>query len=183
MPDPLFSELYHDTRNLTWEPVEAVRSRGRQRTRRTRVAAGLASVVAVAVLTSGAVALAGRPDATPPPLPPATVVPTTPSPGHTVAPTPSVEPSSTPSRTATSSPPTGGGPASRSPSRAIPAGATLQLADLPPGFTMTRGKGEGDWTLESATIYCDNRLPSLAVGEVANRFVQFDSPTDWLVER
>lgn len=183
MPDPLFSDLSRDTANLTWEPVEQVRRRGRQRTRRTRIAAGLASAVAVAVLASGAVALAGRPDAAPPPLPPATVVPTTPSPDPTVSPTPSEDPSATPSRAATSSPPTGGGPTSRTPSRAIPAGATLQLADLPPGFTMTRGKGKGDWTLESVTIYCENRSPSLAVGAVANRFVQFDSPTDWLVER
>ncbi|TYC23138.1 hypothetical protein FXF52_17320 [Micromonospora sp. MP36] len=48
---------------------------------------------------------------------------------------------------------------------------------------MSPGKGAGDWTLESATSYCENRLPSLAVGVVATRFVQFDSPTDWLVER
>ncbi|MFD2766381.1 hypothetical protein [Micromonospora eburnea] len=188
MPDPLFSTLRQETEHLIWAPVEQVRRRGRQRTRRTRIAAVLASAAAVAVVASGVVALAGRPDAAPPPLPPATVVPSapTPTPDRTADPTPTGDPTS--SRTTPSSPPAdSGGPAnqtsSRTPSRAVPAAATLQLADLPHGFTMSQGKGAGDWTLESATIYCDNRLPPLAVGVVATRFVQFDSPTDWLVER
>ncbi|MET7807111.1 hypothetical protein [Micromonospora chersina] len=181
MPDQLFSDLYHDTDRLTWAPVEEVRRRGRQRTRRTRVAGALAVAVAVGVLASGAAVLAGQRDATPP-LPSATVVPTTPDADPTVSPTPPAE--SSPSHSAQSSgPPTSGAPSSRSPSRTIPAGATLQLADLPPGFTMSQGKGKGDWTLESATIYCENQLPALAVGVRSTRFAQFDSPTDWLVER
>ncbi|GGS00926.1 hypothetical protein GCM10010169_51990 [Micromonospora fulviviridis] len=181
MPDQLFSDLYRDTDRLTWAPVEEVRRRGRQRTRRARVAGVLAVAVAVGVLTSGAAVLAGHRDATPP-LPPATVVPSTPGADPTVSPTPSAE--SSPSPDAQSSRrPTGGTPSSRPPSRAIPAGATLQLADLPPGFAMSQGRIKVDWTLESAAVSCENRLPALSVGALADRFAVFDSPTAWLAER
>ncbi|MGV9805493.1 hypothetical protein [Micromonospora chersina] len=180
MPDQLFSDLYRDTDHLTWAPVDEVRRRGRQRTRRARVAGALAVAVAVGVLASGAAVLAGQPDATPP-LPPATVVPTTPDADPTGSPTPSAE--SSPSPDAQSSRRPTGGPSSRPPDRAIPAGATLQLADLPPGFTMSRGRIKVDWTLESAAVSCENTLPALSVGVLADRFAVFDSPTAWLAER
>lgn len=185
MPDPIFSDLYRDTEHLVWPPTEQVRRRGRQRTRRIQIAAGLAAAVAVGVVASG-VALA-RPDVAPPPVPPATVVPTSPTPAPTPSSTPSAEPSESgsprPSRT-TGRPAgtTGGGSTSRPPSRTIPAAAMLQLADLPTGFTMTT-KVDGDWSLESVTIYCENESPALDVGQVASRSVQFDSPSDWIVER
>lgn len=185
MPDPIFSDLYRDTEHLVWAPTEQVRRRGRQRTRRTQIAAGLAAAVAVGVASGVALA---RPDAAPPPpVPPATVVPTTPAPAPTPSSTPSAEPSAsgtpTPDRT-TGGPAAaiGGGPTSRPPSRTIPAAAMLQLADLPTGFTMTT-KVDGDWSLESVTIYCDNESPALNAGQVASRSVQFDSPSDWIVER
>ncbi|MFI7430905.1 hypothetical protein ACIBPB_28315 [Micromonospora sp. NPDC049836] len=183
MPEPLFSELYRDTEHLVWAPVEQVRRRGRQRTRRTRIAAVLACAVAVAVVASGAVALADRPDATPP-LPPATVNPTTPepTPQRTADPTPSGSPDPS-GGTPSSSPPTSAAAGSGRADRTIPAAATLQLADLPKGFTMKRTNGGGDWTLEAATAHCDGQVPALTVGVVATTFVQFDSATDWLVER
>ncbi|MFJ8832851.1 hypothetical protein [Micromonospora aurantiaca] len=186
MPDPIFSDLYRDTEHLVWPPTEQVRRRGRQRTRRIQIAAGLAAAVAVGVVASG-VALA-RPDAAPPPVPPATVVPTppTPAPAPTPSSTPSAEPSEsgspTPSRTTGRPPGTTGGETGRAPTRTIPAAAMLQLADLPTGFTMTT-KVEGDWSLESVTIYCENESPALNAGQVASRSVQFDSPSDWIVER
>ncbi len=186
MPDPIFSDLYRDTDDLVWPPTEQVRRRGRQRTRRTQIAAGLATVVAVGVVASG-VALA-RPDVAPPPVPPATVEPTTPTPTPTPSSTPSAEPSAsgaaTPSRT-TGRPAgsTGGGSTSRAPSRTIPAAAMLQLADLPSGFTIETEGVEGDWSLESVTLFCRNESPTLADGQIATRSVTFDSPTDWLTQR
>ncbi|MEU0076351.1 hypothetical protein [Micromonospora tulbaghiae] len=186
MPDPIFSDLYRDTEHLVWAPTEQVRRRGRQRTRRTQIAAGLAAAVAVGVVASG-VALA-RPDAAPPPVPPATVAPTTPAPSPTPSATPSAEPSAsgtpTPSRTAGEPVASiGGGPTSRSPSRTIPAAAMLQLADLPAGFTMRTGKVDGDWSLEFMASLCVNESPTLSDGEVATRSVAFDSPSDWVVQR
>ncbi|MGV9763307.1 hypothetical protein [Micromonospora tulbaghiae] len=186
MPDPIFSDLYRDTEHLVWPPTEQVRRRGRQRTRRTQIAAGLATVVAVGVVASG-VALA-RPDVAPPPVPPATVEPTTPAPTPTPSSTPSAEPSAsgtpTPDRT-TGGPAAaiGGGPTSRAPSRTIPAAAMLQLADLPTGFTMQTGRVEGDWSVEFIASLCVNESPTLADGQVATRSVAFDSPTDWVVQR
>ncbi|MFY1658223.1 hypothetical protein [Micromonospora sp. WMMD1274] len=182
MPEPIFSDLYRDTEHLVWAPTEQVRRRGRQRTRRTRIAAALAAAVAVGVVTSG-VALA-RPDVAPPPVPPATVVPSTPAPTRSV--TPSAEPSAsgtpTPDRTIGRPSGTTGGSTGRPPTRTIPAAAMLQLADLPKGFT-TPAKVDGDWSLESATVHCDNESPALDTGQVASRSVQFDSPSDWIVER
>ena len=76
MPDPLFSDLIRDTGRLTWQPAEEVRELGRRRTRRIRLATGLAAFVAVAAVAGGAVALNGRPDASRPPILPATESPT-----------------------------------------------------------------------------------------------------------
>ncbi|MFI7072704.1 hypothetical protein [Micromonospora sediminicola] len=183
MPDPIFSGLYQDTEHLIWTPTDQVRRRGRQRARRTRIAAGLAAAVAVGVVATGVVALAGPPEKTAPPVPPATVEPTTPTP--TPSPSRSAEPtpSGSPSRTTPSAPAaTSGTPSARPPSRAVPAAAMLQLADLPTGFTRTTTV-DGDWSLESVTIYCGNESPSLQVGQVASRSVQFDSPSDWIVQR
>lgn len=185
MPDPIFSDLYRDTEHLVWPPTEQVRRRGRQRTRRTQIAAGLATVVAVGVVASG-VALA-RPDVAPPPVPPATVEPTTPAPTPTPSSTPSAEPSAsgtpTPERTVGRPSGTTGGSTGRPSSRTIPAAAMLQLADLPTGFTMQTGKVDGDWSLEFMSSFCVNESPTLSDGEVATRSVAFDSPSDWIVER
>ncbi|MEU8295739.1 hypothetical protein AB0C04_00420 [Micromonospora sp. NPDC048909] len=182
MPDQLFTDLYRDTENLTWAPTDQVRRRGRQRTRRTRMAAGLAGIVAVALVATGAVALAGGPDATPP-FPPATDSPTpTPSstPSRAADPTPSS--SGSPTGRAPSSPAAGtGGPSA--PSVEIPAAAMLQPADLPKGFTSADKTPDGDWTLASVTIYCRHQSPSLAVRQVADRDRVFDSPTDSMIQR
>ncbi|MFI7608569.1 hypothetical protein ACIBTV_25930 [Micromonospora sp. NPDC049366] len=193
MPDQLFTDMLHDTRDLIWAPTEQVRHRGRQRTRRTRIVAGLAGVVAVAVVATGAVAFAGGPDAAPP-LPPATGSPTpTPTPTPTPSATPSTAPNATGSPNPTGSPSTKGTPSSPaktsgrptdgSTDRSIPAAAMLQLADLPAGFRNSGSDLDGDWTLESVTIYCGNRSPSITPGEVARRGVSFDSPTSSMTER
>ncbi|MFC3503396.1 hypothetical protein ACFOOK_20815 [Micromonospora krabiensis] len=187
MPDQLFTDMLRDTRDLTWAPTEQVRRRGRQRTRRTRIVAGLAGVVAVAVVAAGAVAFAGGPDPAPP-IPPATGSPT-----PTPSPTPSTAPSATGSPTPTGSPSTEGTPSSPpktsgrptggSTDRSIPAAAMLQLADLPAGFRNSGSDLDGDWTLESVTIYCAGRSPSITPGEVARRGATFDSPTSSMIER
>lgn len=189
MPDPLFADLYRETEHLSWAPTEQVRRRGRQRTRRTRIAAGLACVVAVAVVATGAAALAGRPDAAPP-IPPATE-----------SPAPAPPPSTGPSRTATPTPtgPSGAATPSQTPTgpvgtpstsnsrpstdSSIPAAAMLQLADLPTGFRAMGNDLDGDWSLESVTIYCRDRSPLITVGEVARRGAVFDSPTDGIIQR
>ncbi|HEX2773817.1 MAG TPA: hypothetical protein VHN18_15485 [Micromonosporaceae bacterium] len=186
MPDPFFAELYHDTERLSWVPTDQVRRLGRQRTRRTRIAGGLASVVAVAVVATGAAALAGRPDAAPP-IVPATESPTpmhTPSGDPTAPAMPTSAPTTTTGRTRTPSTPASSSTSSQpSTNPAIPAAAMLQLADLPDGFRLTEGGPDGDWSLESVTIYCENQSPSIAVGEVARRARVFDSPTDAVDQR
>ncbi|SDZ17608.1 hypothetical protein SAMN05444365_106163 [Micromonospora pattaloongensis] len=182
MPDPLFAELYRDTEYLTWAPTEQVRRRGRQRTRRTRIAAGLASAVAVAVVATGAAALAGRPDASPP-APPATNPPAPSStPSRAADPTPSRGPTSA-DATPPGPPRTSSRPSTETPDPAVPAAALLQLSDLPDGFVRRESDLDGDWSLEAVTIYCRNNSPSIRVGEVALRGVVFDSPTAGLIER
>ncbi|MEW2443097.1 hypothetical protein [Micromonospora marina] len=184
MPDPIFSELYRDTEHLTWAPTEQVRGRARRRARRTRLTATLAAAVAVGVIATGAVALAGRPDATPPPVPPATVDPTTPAPAPTPSRSTGPTPSGSPSRAPSVGPSTtSDGTTSRPPSRAIPAAAMLQLADLPAGFRREAWDGDGDGSLESVGIYCRNQLPATMVKVVATRFVSFASPADVVSER
>ncbi|WBB65863.1 hypothetical protein [Micromonospora sp. WMMD812] len=182
MPDQLFTDLYRHTENLTWAPTDQVRRRGRQRTRRARVAAGLAGVVAVAVIATGAVALAGGPDAAPP-FPPATDSPTpTPSTGPSRAADPTPSNSGSPTGRTPSNPATAdGGPATSNVD--IPPAAMLQLADLPSGFTAADEAPDGDWTLASTTVYCRNQSPSLAVRQVADRDRVFDSPTDSVIQR
>ncbi|MER7440325.1 hypothetical protein [Micromonospora avicenniae] len=189
MSDPLFDDLYRDTEHLTWAPVEQVRHRGRQRTRRTRVAASLAGVVAVVVVATGAVALGAGPDAAPPivpatgsptPTPARTPTPST-SPSHSVDPTP--DDSGSPTSGTSSSPADAGKPSTPRRETSIPAAAMMQLADLPTGFTMTNGEPDGDWTLESVSANCRNQSASLAKGQVAERFRVFDSPTDSLIQR
>jgi len=175
MPDPLFADLYRETEHLTWAPTEQVRRCARQRTRRTRIVASLAGVVAVAVVATGAAALADRPDG-PAPISPVTGTPTpssVPSPSPTTGATPSDAPPTT----------TGEQPSSPTIDPAIPAAATLQLADLPNGFRLTGSDLDGDWSLESVTIYCRNESPSITPGEVARRGAVFDSPTANITQR
>jgi hypothetical protein len=59
----------------------------------------------------------------------------------------------------------------------------LQLADLPEGFWFTGGDIDGDWPLESVTIYCRGESPSITPGEVARRGAVFDSPTAGIIQR
>lgn len=184
MPDPLFTDMYRDTEQLTWAPVEQVRRRGRRRTRRTRIAAGLASAVAVAVVATGAVALAGGQGTTPPPVPPATG-----SPSPTATPSPAPSPTASPTAS-----PTPAGPASspgRSTTRptavsdpAIPSAALLRTADLPSGYRAAGSDLGGDWSLDAATIRCRNEAPPLTVRERAERGAVFRAAGDLaIIER
>ncbi|SIN26871.1 hypothetical protein [Micromonospora cremea] len=188
MPDQFFSNLYRDTEHLTWAATEQVRERGRRRTRHTRVAAMLAGAVAVAVVATGAVALAGGQDAAPTPVLPATGSPTpTPPPSGTPTPSPTSSPPPA-TRTTPVTPPsspstTSGRPTSGSTDSAIPAEAMLRLSDLPVGFKMTEGDIDGDWSLESVSIYCRDVPSSVAVRRIAQRTRSFDSPTDSMIQR
>ncbi|MEU7849995.1 hypothetical protein AB0B69_21545 [Micromonospora parva] len=183
MPDQFFADIYRDTEHLTWAPTEQVRERGRRRTRQTRIAATLAGVVAVAVVATGAVALAGGQEEAPTPVLPATGSPTpTPTPSATSAPPPPTTsttpaaPPSTPSRTSDR-------PSAGTTDPAVPAAAMLRLSDLPTGFTMTEGDVDGDWSVESVSIYC-RELPSrTSHGRIAQRTVSYDSPTTGMVQR
>lgn len=182
MPDALFSDLYRDTEDLTWAPVEQVRRRGRQRTRRTRIAAGLASAVAVAVVATGVAALAGRPDAAPP-LPPATHLPGTTAPPST-APSPtgsantSPAPDGVPSSPGTTTRPT------TATDPAIPAAALLRSSDLPSGYRAAGSDLGGDWSLEAAAIRCRNGAPPVTVRERAERGAVFRASGDLtIIER
>ncbi|MGN9775182.1 hypothetical protein ACTMS0_05305 [Micromonospora sp. H33] len=174
MPDLLFAEPHRDTERLLGEPADQV---GRS-ARRTRIAAGLAGAVAVATVVSAWVAVAGRPDAAPPPAP--TTESPTPSvaPSRTAGPTPSVQPSTPSTPGAGSGPPSAG-----TPPRSVPAAAMLRLADLPDDFRSLRSDVGGDWPLESLAVHCRDTSPSLLVGEVGRRDVRFDSQTDVLIER
>ncbi|WFE51111.1 hypothetical protein [Micromonospora sp. WMMD1155] len=184
MPDQPFVDLFQDTEHLTWAPTAQVRERGRRRTRHTRIAAALAGVVAVALVATGAVALASDREGAPTPVLPATGSPTpTPTPPATPAPprpsltstTPAVPPSS-PARTS-------GRPSAGSADPAIPAEAMLRLSDLPAGFTMTAGDIDGDWSLESVSIYCREAPSWTFSGGLAQRAVLFESPTVSMIQR
>ncbi|MEU2663967.1 hypothetical protein [Micromonospora sp. NPDC007220] len=175
MPDQPFTDLYRDTENLTWAPVEQVRRRGRQRTLRTRAAATLSTVVAVAAVATGAAVLADGRDATPP-LPPATGAPT-PTPPAT--PTPASSPA--PTEDATSESPASGpaGPASRE----VPPAALLAAGDLPDGFRKVPWT-DGDWSLDATSTRCRNAAPPLTVRKQAERGAAFRAaPEEAVVER
>lgn len=158
MPDPLFADLYRDTEHLTWDPTEQVRRRGRQRTRRTRIAASLAGVVAVAVVAGGAAALAGGPDAAPLPVTPGTGSPTptsTPTPSTTPEPTRSPSAPSRPDDASSSRPPqTSSRPTTASADPAIPAAAMLQNGDGPAGYRVAGGDIDGNWNLAFSAAGC-----------------------------
>ncbi|MGK5442581.1 hypothetical protein ACSNN7_12295 [Micromonospora sp. URMC 105] len=159
MPDPLFADLYRDTEHLSWSPTEQVRRRGRQRTRRTRIAACLASVVAVAVVAGGVAALAGGPDAAPLPVTPGTGSPTptsTPTPTPSITPGPNRSPSA-PARPddASSRPPqTSSRPTIASADPAIPTAALLQNGDGPAGYRVAGSDIDGDWNLAFSAAGC-----------------------------
>ncbi|MER7587265.1 hypothetical protein ABTW72_06990 [Micromonospora sp. NPDC127501] len=184
MPDQPFVDLFQDTEHLTWAPTEQVRERGRRRTRQTRIVAALAGVVAVALVATGAVALASGREGAPTPVLPATGSPTpTPAPSATSgAPRPSTT-STTPAAPPSSPSRTSGRPSGGSTNPAIPAAAMLQLSDLPAGFTMTEGDIDGDWSLESVSIYCREAPSWTSNGRLAQRTVSFDSPTDSMIQR
>ncbi|MEU7803049.1 hypothetical protein AB0B10_27705 [Micromonospora arborensis] len=183
MPDSLFTDLLRDTEQLRWDPTDQVRKRGRRRTRRTRIAA-LAGVVAMVVVVTGAVALAGGRDGAPTPIMPATGSPTpTPAPSATPNPQASPAPSTTPVAPPSSPPSTSGRPPTGSTNPAIPAAAMLRLSDLPAGFTMTEGDVDGDWSLESVSIYCRDAPSWTSRGALTQRTVSFDSPTDSVIQR
>ncbi|MDG4827742.1 hypothetical protein O7627_00295 [Solwaraspora sp. WMMD1047] len=170
MPEPLFDNLYRDTEQLHWAPTEQVRRRGRQRSRRLAAGTVLASAVAVAVVASGVVALAGRPDVGPVPPPPATNSPTP-------SPTPSPNPPAVPTTPPPSVPPDGPSAESRGSSPTIPAEAMLQLSDLPTGFQQEAlSRGEGDWTLAFAASLCEQSWNAFGLPHVADRYVAFRSP-------
>ncbi|MEU4526686.1 hypothetical protein AB0F49_00500 [Micromonospora ureilytica] len=180
MPDQFFTDIYRDTEHLTWTPTEQVREHGRRRTRRTRIAATLAGVVAVAVVATGAVALAGGQDGAPTPILPATGSPTpTPSP----SPTPSPAPSSTPSTRNTpgappSSPSTTSGQPTKGPtSPAIPAQALLRASDLPSGY---RAGGsdllDGEWSFGYIVSTACAATPGRSPQERAQRSAGFSKP-------
>ena len=165
MSDPLFTDLIRDTERLTWKPAEEVRELGRRRTRRTRIGTGLAAFVAVVAVAGGAVGLNGRPDASRPPILPATE-----SPAPSVPP-PSAAPASTPSSSPSSSSPSSAPSVNRPES--IPAAAMLQTADLPSGFRAAGTDLDGDWSLEAVTIFCEKPGPAITPGEVARRGAVF----------
>ncbi|MCN0177778.1 hypothetical protein [Salinispora arenicola] len=172
MPDPLFAELFGDTENLNWDPAEQVRERARQRMRRTRIVAGLASAVAVAVVATSAVAVAGNSDSAPP-LPPAT---NGPSPSPTVIPTPTMPPTPTPSPTTAppSQPPENADrPTLGPPSPDIPAAAMLRVADLPAGFRAAGDDLDGDWSFHAGTHYACKEDGQSWPGEEAFRGAVF----------
>ncbi|MEW2430030.1 hypothetical protein AB0877_18645 [Micromonospora sp. NPDC047644] len=179
MPDQPFAHLFQDTEHLSWAPTEQVRERGRRRTRRTRIAAGLAAVVAVALVATGAVALAGGREGAPTPVLPATGSPTpaaapTPTPSATPTPTPSTR--NTPGAPPSSPSATSGSPSIGSTSPAIPADALLRAADLPSGFRAAGSDLDGDWSFNFAASYACVDTPRLSAKERAERGAVFRKP-------
>ncbi|MEU4398555.1 hypothetical protein [Micromonospora orduensis] len=180
MPDQPFIDLFHDTEHLTWAPTDQVRERGRRRTRRTRIAASLAGVVAVGVVATGAVALAGGREGAPTPVLPATGSPT---PTPSSSPTPSPSPSATPSTRNTpgappSSPSATSGAATKGPVSAdIPAQALLRASDLPSGY---RAGGsdllDGEWSFGYTVSITCAATPDRSPKERAERSAGFSKP-------
>ncbi|WP_327042248.1 hypothetical protein OG400_06065 [Micromonospora ureilytica] len=155
MPDQFFIDIYRDTEHLTWTPTEQVREHGRRRTRRTRIAATLAGVVAVALVATGAVALAGGREGTPTPVLPATGSPT-PTPAPSATPTPS-PPKAT--RTPVVPPSNPSSPSGRSSTGsanpAIPESAMLQASDVPSGWRRQAASRDGDSSFAFSTGGCE----------------------------
>lgn len=177
MPDPLFAELYDDTETLTWDPADQVRARARRRTRQTRLATGLASMVAIAVVATGAVALAGGPDPVPPSLP----ATNSPSPSPSGIPTPTAPP--TPSSSPTTVPPsespeTTDPPTVSPPAPDVPAAAMLRTEDLPTGFRAAGDDLDGDWSFHAGTSYTCEEDGQSWPGERAFRGTVFYNGTE-----
>ena len=179
MPDQPFADLFRDTEHLTWTPTEQVREGGRRRTRQTRIAATLAGAVAVALVATGVVALAGGREVAPTPVLPATG---SPSPTPSSSPTPSPTPSSTPSTRNTpgapsSSPSTTSGQPTKGPADpAVPAQALLRASDLPPGYRAAGSDVDGDWSLDFATSFTCVDTPRHPAKERAERGAVFSKP-------
>ncbi|MEV1142727.1 hypothetical protein [Micromonospora sp. NPDC049799] len=175
MPDPIFSDLYRDTEHLTWSSTEQVLRRARQRTRRTRIAAGLSSAVAVAVVATGGVAVAGRTDNSPLPPPAASRTSSSGIPSPTGNPTPTGEPS--PSASPSASPSTSGRPSGAGGS-AVPVAALLRASDLPSGYRPAGDDLDGDWSLDAVATRCTNSPPPSTVDHQAERGVVFRADGD-----
>lgn len=59
----------------------------------------------------------------------------------------------------------------------------LQASDLPDGFEAAEDSLDGDWALESVSIYCSSQVPSFFDGEVGRRGMVYNSPTEWMAQR
>ncbi|MFD6681142.1 hypothetical protein [Micromonospora parva] len=174
MPERFFADIYRDTEHLTWAPTEQVRERGRRRTRQTRIAATLAGVVAVVVVATGAVALAGGQDGAPTPVLPATGSPTpTPTPSATSAPPPPPTTSTTPAVPPSSPSTTSGSPSKGPTSTTIPTEALLRAADLPTGYRPAGNDLDGDWSFNFAASMACQDTPNLSAKERAERGAVF----------
>jgi hypothetical protein len=165
MPDPLFNDLYDDTRGLTWQATDQVRARGAQRTRRQRLAAVTAAAAAMLVVAGGAVALAGPQAARPvQPVPADSTyrpAPVTSSPSPSVTSSPSATPSrgtaNTESTTGTRPPTAKSRPLPQGP---VPNAAMLQIEDVARGEMGVydhHGVKEGydDWVMPIKPLDCD----------------------------
>ncbi|WP_444949333.1 hypothetical protein [Micromonospora ureilytica] len=153
MPDSLFNDLFRDTEQLTWDPTEHVRHRGRRRTRRTRVAVLLTGVVAVALVAAGAVALAGGQKESPTPVLPATGSPT-PTPAPSATPTPR-QTSGTPVAPPSSPSSPSGRSSTGSANPAIPESAMLQASDVPSGWRRQAASRDGDSSFAFSAGGCE----------------------------
>ncbi|MET8255959.1 hypothetical protein ACFYPG_12020 [Micromonospora sp. NPDC005553] len=180
MPDQPFAHLFQDTEHLSWAATEQVRERGRRRTRQTRFVAGLAAVVAMALVATGAVALAGNREGAPPPVLPATGSPTptpTPSAPPTPSPFPTTSPRNTPGAPPSSPSTTTGQPTKGPTSPAIPAQALLRASDLPSGYRVGGSDLlDGEWSFGYIVSIACAATPDRSPQERAERTAGFSKP-------
>lgn len=191
MPDPLFTELYDDTRDLTWPATEQVRQRAAQRSRRRRLAAVAAAAAAVIAVSGGVVAIGGWPAATPV-LPAPADSPYRPVPPSVAPPSPAATPSPAAPTRGTGVPAakrTAGPPVQRGP---VPTAALLQPSDVPrhdrvsdtalrPGQVV----GSGDWQMPIRGIDCDpdEQLPGRIVAGHQRGLTRPDRPDSLVIEQ
>jgi hypothetical protein len=146
MPDPLFQTLIDDTDSTSWQEVDVVRERARRRTLRTRVAGGIAGLVAGGIVLGGAaVAQLDR------------AVDPQPGVSSSAAESPSVSPaSSAPASGSPSAPPSASESAAAGSSSAAEGGAIgnalfLRPGDVGSGYQILSPEHQGDWTFEFTT--------------------------------
>ncbi len=195
MPDPLFNDLYDDTRDLAWQATDQVRARGAQRTRRQRLAAVTAAAAAMLVVAGGAVALAGPQAARP--VQPAPADSTYRPAPVTSSPSPSAtsSPSGAPSRATDDSAPTGTrqptATARPLPQGPVPNAAMLQIGDVARGemgVFDTHGFEEGndDWRMPVKAQDCDpdeNPPAATFLHEHQRTLVHEEDPDGMVAER